>query len=83
MEFKEKFMQKAPKILALRTLEQTLCKTIEHPETLINTGFQIGNTWQHPKIPKNSPSNIAETPENAASALPEASLGEDKYFLIF
>ena len=52
MEFKEKFMQKAPKILALRTLEQTLCKTIENPETLINTGFcapseGVGNTWQH------------------------------------
>ena len=37
--FREKFMKKVPEILALRTLEQTLCKTIEHPETLINTGF--------------------------------------------
>ena len=27
-------------------------------------------------------SNIAETPENAASAFPEASLGEDKYFIL-
>lgn len=53
------------------------------PETLINTGFQLGNTWQHPKIPKNSPSNIAEAPKNAVSAFLEASLGEDKYFLIF
>ena len=46
MEFKEKLMQKAPEILASRTLEQTLCKTIENPETLINTGFKLGNTWQ-------------------------------------
>ena len=53
MAFREKFTQKAPKILALRTLEQTLCKTIENPETLINTGFKLGNTWQHPKSPQN------------------------------
>ena len=26
------------------------------------------------------PANIAEAPENASSAFPEASLGEDKYF---
>ena len=58
-------------------------KISKKPETLINTGFQLRNTWQHPKIPKNSPSNIAEAPKNAASALLEASLGEDKYFLIF
>lgn len=76
-------MQKVPETLALQTMKQTLCRIIKKLETLINTGFQIGNTWQHPKIPKNNPSNIAETPENAASALPEASLGEDKYFLIF
>ena len=54
----------------------------ENSEPLINTDVLLGNTWQHPKIPKNSPSNIAETPENAASALPEASLGEDKYSFI-
>ncbi len=49
-------------------------------ETLINTGSQLGNTWQHPKSPQNEALNIAEAPENAACALPEASLGEDKYF---
>lgn len=81
--FEENFMQKVPETLALQTMKQTLCRIIKKLETLINTGFLLGNTWQHPKIPKNSPSNIAETPENAASALPEASLGEDKYFLIF
>lgn len=53
MGFREKFTQKAPEILALRTLEQTLCKIIETPETLINTGFKLGNTWQHPKSPQN------------------------------
>ena len=73
-------MQKVPETLALQTMKQTLCRIIKKLETLINTGFLLGNTWQHPKIPKSSPSNIAETPENAASALPEASLGEDKYF---
>ena len=81
--FEENFMQKVPETLALQTMKQTLCRIIKKLETLINTGFLLGNTWQHPKIPKSSPSNIAETPENAASALPEASLGEDKYFPIF
>ena len=33
MAFREKFMKKAPEILALRTLEQTLCKIIENPQT--------------------------------------------------
>jgi hypothetical protein len=31
--FREKFMKKVPEILALRTLEQTLCKIIENPQT--------------------------------------------------
>ena len=75
-------MQKVPETLALQTMKQTLCRIIKKLETLINTGFLLGNTWQHPKIPKSSPSNIAETPENAASALPEASLGEDKYLIL-
>ena len=77
MAFREKFMKKAPKILALRTLEQTSCKTIENPETLINTGFKLGNTWQHPKSPQNEALNIAEAPKTAASAVLKASLGED------
>lgn len=51
----------------------------ENIETLINTDVLLGNIWQHPKIPILKPLNIAETPENAASAFPEASLGEDKY----
>lgn len=51
------------------------------PEPLINTGFPLGNTWQHPKSPQNEALNIAEAPKNAASALLEASLGEDKYFI--
>ena len=55
----------------------------ENAETLINTGFQLGNTWQHPKLPQKEVLNIVETPKNAASALLGASLGEDKYFLIF
>ena len=49
------------------------------PETLINTGFQLDNTWQHPKLPQKEVLNIAEAPKTAASAVPEASLGEDKY----
>ncbi len=53
----------------------------ENSETLINTGFQLGNTWQHPQLPQNEAINIAETPKNAASALLEASLGEDKYLI--
>ncbi len=51
----------------------------ENSETLINIGSMLGNTWQHPKIPILKPLNIAEAPKNAASALLEASLGEDKY----
>ncbi|MDE7332025.1 MAG: hypothetical protein K2O16_07250 [Lachnospiraceae bacterium] len=54
-------------------------KKWEFFSALINTGFLLGNTWQHPKSPQNEVLNIAETPENAASAFPEASLGEDKY----
>ena len=46
---------------------------------LINTGFQLGNTWQHPPIPILKPVNIAEAPKTASTAVPEASLGEDKY----
>ena len=49
----------------------------ENIETLINTDVLLGNIWQHPKIPILKPLNIAETPENAALAFPEASLGED------
>ena len=70
-------MQKVPETLALQTMKQTLCRIIKKLETLINTGFQIGNTWQHPKIPILKPLNIAEAPKNAASALLGASLGED------
>lgn len=51
------------------------------PETLINTGFQLGNTWQHQKSPQNEAVNIAEAPKTAALAVLKASLGEDKYFL--
>ena len=39
--------------------------------------------WQHPKSPQNEVLNIVEAPKNAASAILGASLGEDKYFLIF
>ena len=48
-------------------------------EILINTGFlrALLRAWQHPKLPQNEAINIAEAPKNAASALPEASLGED------
>ena len=56
---------------------------IENAKTLINTGFQLGNTWQHPKTPQNEVLNIVKAPKNAASAILGASLGEDKYFLIF
>ena len=92
-EFREQWENIQPEMDVIRaeralntdiaTMNQTLCKNIKSRKTLINTAFQIGNTWQHPKAPKNSPSNIAEAPKNAASALLEASLGEDKYFLIF
>ena len=53
----------------------------ENSETLINTGFLPGNTWQHPKIPILKPINIAEAPKTAASAVLKASLGEDKYLI--
>ena len=58
-------------------------KKWEFFSVLINTGFQLGNTWQHPKIPILKFLNIAEAPKTAAAAVLKASLGEDKYFLIF
>ena len=51
----------------------------ENAKTLINTGFQLGNTWQHPKSPQKEVLNIVEAPKNADLALLGASLGEDKY----
>ncbi len=56
----------------------------ENIETLINTdvlrALCEARAWQHlatPQLPQNEAINIAETPENAALAFPEASLGED------
>ena len=49
MAFREKFMKKAPEILALRTLEQTSCKTIENPDK------HWLQAWQHLATPKIAP----------------------------
>ena len=42
----------------------------------------MASDWQHPKSPKKEALNIAEAPKTAASAVPEASLGEDKYLIL-
>ena len=81
--YEKKPVPRTPKTQALESPKQTSGKNMEMPETLINTGFWLGNTWQHPKSPQKEVSNIVEAPKNAASALLGASLGEDKYFLIF
>ena len=79
----KKPVSRTPKTQALESPKQASGKNMEMPETLINTGFQLGNTWQHPKSPQKEVLNIVEAPKNAASAILGASLGEDKYFLIF
>ena len=81
--YQGRLVPRTPKTQALESPKQASGKNMGMPETLINTGFQLGNTWQHPKSPQKEVSNIVEAPKNAASALLGASLGEDKYFLIF
>lgn len=81
--YEERLVPRTSKTQAFETPKQTSGKNMEMPKTLINTGFQLGNTWQHPKSPQKEVLNIVEAPKNAASALLGASLGEDKYFLIF
>ena len=70
-------------MIILHQMKMPSGKNMEMQETLINTGFQLGNTWQHPKSPQNEVLNIVEAPKIAALAILGASLGEDKYFLIF